>query len=491
VAIDRIEHKSYRFKRIRDDDHHDNQQRKQSKLTSSKNALMLLHEVKPSIEYKLIAQTGPSHRPMFTMAVEINGQIFEGIAQTKKEAKQAAAEKALQSISELEISTDSHLSNPIKHEDSSLSDRIAKYLHEKFDQLTENDVRLQRRKVLSGVVLTHHLQSMEIICITTGTKSISYDHRMTNGQCLNDCHAEIIARRCLIRYCYEQLKLILNENSDQSIFERIKDTNRFRIKSSIDIHLYISTAPCGDSRIYSGNQSQDLNSSLHKSRGLLRRKIEVSEGTIPILAKDIYQNIQIWNDEQLVTMSCSDKLCRWNFIGLQGALLSTLIDPIYYTNIIIGKLYHREYLQRALFSRIEERIDRLPIPFELRRPCISNISNQEIRNTIRSSNHALIWNCIDQKCEIIDTLTGLTISRQPSTVSKAALFQQWMNLMSRIKSVEEIPTIYSDAKQLAKDYQTAKMKINQAFETNGLGSWIRKPFEYEQFDVSLLSQSIL
>ena len=56
---------------------------------SSKNALMLLHELKPSVEYKLVAQTGPSHRPIFTMAVEVNGQIFEGMAQTKKEAKQA------------------------------------------------------------------------------------------------------------------------------------------------------------------------------------------------------------------------------------------------------------------------------------------------------------------------------------------------------------------------------------------------------------------
>ncbi len=55
----------------------------------SKNAIMLLYELKPSIEYKLIAQTGPSHRPVFTMAVEVNGQIFEGTAQTKKEAKQA------------------------------------------------------------------------------------------------------------------------------------------------------------------------------------------------------------------------------------------------------------------------------------------------------------------------------------------------------------------------------------------------------------------
>lgn len=84
---------------------------------SSKNALMLLHELKPSVEYKLVAQTGPSHRPIFTMAVEVNGQIFEGMAQTKKEAKQAgkspidvklrltliylAAEKALRSFSDL------------------------------------------------------------------------------------------------------------------------------------------------------------------------------------------------------------------------------------------------------------------------------------------------------------------------------------------------------------------------------------------------------
>ena len=90
---------------------------------SIKNALMLLHELKPSVEYKLIAQTGPSHRPIFTMAVEVNGQTFEGMAQTKKEAKQAgnpflfidgfrlssslivlyllAAEKALRSFSDL------------------------------------------------------------------------------------------------------------------------------------------------------------------------------------------------------------------------------------------------------------------------------------------------------------------------------------------------------------------------------------------------------
>lgn len=72
--------------------HHGNGENSSTNTSTSattKNALMLLHELKPSIEYKLVSQTGPSHRPVFTMRVEVNGQIFEGMAQTKKEAKQA------------------------------------------------------------------------------------------------------------------------------------------------------------------------------------------------------------------------------------------------------------------------------------------------------------------------------------------------------------------------------------------------------------------
>ena len=162
---------------------------------------------------------------------------------------------------------------------------------------------------------------MEIICITTGTKCVDSEHRTSNGQSLNDCHAEVLARRCLIRYCYEQLKILIDGKCDESIFEKINHTNRFQLKKSVAFHLYISTAPCGDSRLFSPHEitsSTDLKHSLRKSRGLLRAKTAVGEGTIPILAKTIYQNIQTWDDRRFLTMSCSDKLCRWNFIGLQG-----------------------------------------------------------------------------------------------------------------------------------------------------------------------------
>ena len=154
-----------------------------------------------------------------------------------------------------------------------LADRIAACIREKFNQLTCNDVRLQRRKVLAGVVLTRHydIESMKVICITTGTKCIGGDCLTLNGEALNDCHAEIIARRCLIRYCYQQLKLLITENNDESIFERIPNSNRFQLKSFIAFHLYISTSPCGDGRLFapqeprseqssSTTMNQDLNS---------------------------------------------------------------------------------------------------------------------------------------------------------------------------------------------------------------------------------------
>ena len=197
---------------------------------------------------------------------------------------------------------------------------------------------------------------MKIICITTGTKSIPNDRRTNTGQSLNDCHAEILARRCLIRFCYEQLRLLFDGKSDQSIFQTIEGTDRIRLKASRNFHLYISMVPCGDSRICALQDIGSENSSVRKSRGLLRRKVGINEGTIPILARTIDPNIRLPDDDeqQLMTMSCSDKLCRWNFVGLQGALLSQLIEPIYYTSIVVGSLYRKEHLRQSLFARIEE-----------------------------------------------------------------------------------------------------------------------------------------
>ncbi|KAK1344253.1 hypothetical protein QTO34_014818 [Cnephaeus nilssonii] len=291
---------------------------------AGKNPVMILNELRPGLKYDFLSESGESHAKNFVMSVVVDGQFFEGSGRNKKLAKARAAQSALATIFNLHLdqtpSRQPILSEGLQlHLPQVLADAVARLVLDKFGDLTENFTSPHaRRKVLAGIVMTTgtDVKDAQVICVSTGTKCINGEYMSDRGLALNDCHAEIISRRSLLRFLYTQLELYLNSKEDQkkSIFQK-SERGGFRLKDTVQFHLYISTSPCGDARIFSPHEPiLEEPADRHpnrKARGQLRTKIESGEGTIPVRSN---ASIQTWDGvlqgERLLTMSCSDKMAR-------------------------------------------------------------------------------------------------------------------------------------------------------------------------------------
>ncbi|KAJ1729027.1 tRNA-specific adenosine deaminase 1, partial [Coemansia biformis] len=62
-----------------------------------------------------------------------------------------------------------------------------------------------------------------------------------------------------------------------------------------------------------------------------------------------------------LSMSCSDKIARWNVLGVQGSLLALFIEPIYLATVVVGDGYDHAPIERALNQRVAN-IDTTSLP---------------------------------------------------------------------------------------------------------------------------------
>ncbi|KAL4507135.1 hypothetical protein ABPG72_001928 [Tetrahymena utriculariae] len=238
--------------------------------------------------------------------------------------------------------------------------QILQAIHDKFNSifqkiLKKNISDAQEQTVIASIVLIlKSTQTFEIISIANGTKSIGKKNMSGLGNLVNDSHAEILARRAFKKFLYDNL----NNPKYFSINDQNKYVQKFKVL------FYTSQTPCGQASIF-----QNLNANIlpNGSNSILEQSIELdnssnngAQETIESKQK-LFQNTgakyysflhdesyQVEKDQQTnilrikpgrsdlpqdsrsQSLSCSDKIMLWNVIGLQGSLLSELLDkPIY------------------------------------------------------------------------------------------------------------------------------------------------------------------
>ncbi|KAK2718901.1 hypothetical protein QYM36_006045, partial [Artemia franciscana] len=400
----------------------------------------------------------------YTCTVTKDGKTFTGRGASKKAAKHDVASQVLQAFySNFPASEDSNSSDLQLGLNPTLADRISSLVEQKYSDLTKNSTIALRFQVLSGIVLERPNDAFEVITLTTGTKVISGDHLSLLGHAVNDCHAEILARRCLRQFLYMQIEEAIDNGSfsnDILRFDPIK--KKFSLQEGCRLHLYINTAPCGDARIFviqdQGSSAGNDPNPNRKSRGRLRMKIEVGMGTVFSQGR----SVQTWDGikcgERLLTMSCSDKLAACNVLGIQGALLAHFFDPIYLDGITIGTCFSLAHLQRATYGRYEPGLEPLPESYRMNEPSFSQPSRPKGRIPIsKATSTSLAWTKGWDFPEYINGETGMLLDKRISKLSKAYLFGKFksiaMKLSDHVAKKVQDADYYCDAKHLSIDYQ--------------------------------------
>ncbi|XP_070701052.1 double-stranded RNA-specific editase B2-like [Pempheris klunzingeri] len=465
--------------------------------------VVLLSELRPGLRYMCLTERVHG-RPVrsFVMVVKVEGRVFEGFGHSKRLAKAQAAAAALQSIYNISLGPERKVMglqggrarNPLPQ---FFTESIFHLVREKYAELTDScfSTSHARHKVLAGIVMTRgfDLRSAQVVSLATGTKCLDSDNAGDHGGTLGDCHAEVVSRRALVRFLYAQLELLLCKPADceeQSIFVPNKSSSGgFRLRDGVLFHMYVSSSPCGDARLNCPYETTAAYPS-RRVRCHLRVKVDGGEGTLPVTARRANQKWDVLAPgKTLVTLSCTDKMAKWSVVGVQGALLSHLVEPVYLHSLTVGTLSHTGHLGRAVARRLAA-VKHLPFPYRRQQLLLGCLSSSEVRPAGKAPNVSVNWSSGDGGLEEISTSTGRTKgSGTPSRLCRRSMFVRWQRLQQQLNGqilgAEATPGTYSGYKMAAGRYQRAMQQFTSALQGGGLGTWLRKPPELGHFTVSV------
>ena len=408
-------------------------------------------------------------------------------------------------------------------EKNSWGERCAEAVWQKFRELVPSAyahkthvvagfiIREQDNDTVSRGNCTNSLSLPRVVAIGSGNKCVGGGNFSLEGRMVHDSHAEIVARRSLMRWLYSQIETAGACNS--YVVPAADESGMFELLPC-ELWLYVSKAPCGDAAIFSRADTTQLSepgprwNPKQKNSGFLRTKVECNQGTALTTERISAQSVDGLNGgEQLRSHSCSDKIARWNVLGLQGALLSRLLkDPLLLTGVVVGDVFSYGHICRALCCRSARALSAVLYSINSNSTSSTKYSITHMRicqakgsgleaaassrhEKIKKSKHvhkttnSLNWSELDKMSENISAVTGSILttdgsdvsSSTDSRISKKCLFAKFCEHVP-----EAVNDTYAVNKEKALVYQMAKKAYTDAISVQ-FGPWDSKPKEFDTF----------
>ncbi|XP_055387101.1 tRNA-specific adenosine deaminase 1 [Condylostylus longicornis] len=394
-------------------------------------------------------------------------------------------------------------------------EKIAEISIEKFTNLIkniENDV--EQWSILSTIIeYNQKSKECKVVALGTGTKCIGVDKMCPNGTILNDSHAEIICRRSFLRYIYSEM---LKNNE---IFQFDKTKCYFSLNPDITYHFFSTHPPCGDATITENNDEavaskktkldSDYVCTGAKILGIIKGYNSITgEKNDPLNQEEGALRTKPGRGVRTLSMSCSDKLSKWNILGVQGALLDLLLkDPIYFKTLnFCYEIHVMESIKRAIYNRwkIKKFINDRYILQEpdIRINCDTIFYLTKLDDK-KPSPRSIAWcNTPENEKPLENAINGKKQGITKKALEKSPLcgvlqISKFMLSKKFIEVVNHYPTIkdkilrkigesklqlsYKELKILSECYQNAWNSL----KTDFFGSWTEKPEDLLNFKVKL------
>jgi tRNA-specific adenosine deaminase 1 len=303
--------------------------------------------------------------------------------------------------------------------------------------------------VLAGIVKEQN-EALECVALGTGTKVLPDKVIDAHGFLLKDSHAEVICRRNFQRFLLLQAEELFDLKQKP-----------WKLKTGIRFHFYVSQAPCGDASMMQLEleQSEDQRQENEWKRRKFAHADQLKETTETKWMRGRLEYAELGrlrtkpgriDSPFSSSMSCSDKIARWNYLGWQGGLLSLFMEPVWMDHLVVGDYFDEHHLKRSLCDRTDGHQPMISpgVPFRL----------SKSQGATKPSSVSFSWNKMEGVESIVQgkrqgasTLTFKSASR----ISKAKMGHLVWEKRDLIQGLSK-GISYQQAKLLATQYQAKK-----------------------------------